>query len=58
MTRIRFLVALAVTIMCFLLLVGSDASVTPLRNTILVIIYMAYAALATHEALEVRHETH
>lgn len=56
MTRFRFLLALAVTIMCFLLLVGSDATVTPLRNTILVIIYVASAALATHEALEVRHE--
>lgn len=56
MTRFRFLLALAVTIVCFILLVGSDATVTPLRNVILVIIYVASAALATHEALEVRYE--
>ncbi|MDN6024744.1 hypothetical protein [Bifidobacterium mongoliense] len=56
MTRFRFLLALAVTVMCFILLVGSDANATPLRNIILVIIYVASAVLATHEALEVRHE--
>ncbi len=56
MTRLRFLLALAVMVTCFILLVGSDATVTPLRNIILVIIYVASAALATHEALEVRHE--
>jgi hypothetical protein len=48
MTRIRFLVALAVTVTCFLLLVGSDASVTPLRNTILVIVYLFAGALTAH----------
>ena len=56
MTRLRFLVALAVTVMCFILLVGSDASVTPLRNTILVVAYIISAAIAIHNALEVRHE--
>ena len=58
MTRLRFLLALAVMVTCFILLVGSDASVTPLRNTILVVAYIMSAAIATHEALEVRHETH
>jgi hypothetical protein len=56
MTRLRFLMALAVMVTCFLLLVGSDASVTPVLNTILVIIYVASAAIAIHNALEVRHE--
>jgi hypothetical protein len=54
MNRIRFLVALAVTVMCFFLLVGSDASVTPLRNTILVIIYLTAGALATHDMKGIR----
>jgi uncharacterized protein YebE (UPF0316 family) len=56
MTRIRFLVALSVMVACFILLVGSDASVTPLRNIILVVAYIISAAIAIHNALEVRHE--
>ncbi len=56
MTRIRFLLALAVMVTCFILLVGSDATVTPLRNTILVVAYIISAAIAMYEALEVRHE--
>jgi hypothetical protein len=48
MTRFRFLVALAVTVMCFILLVGSDATVTPLRNTILVIVYLVAGSITAH----------
>lgn len=54
MTRFRFLMALAVTVMCFFLLVGSDASVTPVRNTILVIVYLAAGVLATHDMKGIR----
>ncbi|MEE8666900.1 MAG: hypothetical protein SOI13_01305 [Bifidobacterium mongoliense] len=55
MKRSRFLVALAVMVACFCLLVGSDASVTPLRNVILVVVYIASIAGATRYALEARH---
>ena len=58
MRKIRFTAALASLITCFLLLVGSDASVTPLRNTVLVVAYIISAVIAIHNALEVRHETH
>ena len=36
---LRFFAALAGLIVCFLMLVGSDANVTPLRNIILLVIY-------------------
>jgi hypothetical protein len=58
MRKILFTAALAGLIACTILLVGSDANATPLRNIILVTMYVTCAALATHNALEVRHETH
>jgi len=54
---LRILLALAV-VTCFLLLVGSDGNVTPVRNIILLAAYIISSAIAIHNALEVRHETH